>query len=127
VFVVVTSDGTESSAGVDDKQLNTWLRSLPARGISVHAVTLKFKGDGIGEAIAQMATQNAGGRYDFINTPNSLPEKMKTLAEQIAKDFEQASTKYRLDFVTDSADWSRIQVHVAREGTRLEISASRVK
>ena len=127
VFVVVTSDGNESSTGVDEKRLDAWLSVLSARGISAHAITLKFKGTGLGETIAHTATQNAGGRYDFINSPSSLPEKMKMLAEQIAKDFEQAATKYQVDFVTDSKDWNRVEMRVARDGARLEISQGRLR
>ncbi len=127
VFVVVTSDGNESSTGVDENGLNAWLGALPARGISAHAITLKFKGTGLGEAVAQTATRNAGGRYDFINSPNSLSEKMKTLAERIAKDFEQGATKYQVDFVTDSKDWKKVEISVARDGARLEISQGRLR
>ena len=40
VFVIFTSDGTESSAGGHEKEFNEWAVALGARGATVHAFVL---------------------------------------------------------------------------------------
>jgi len=126
VFVIITGDGGESSAGANEKKFNDWLRALPARGISAHGVSLKLKGGGTPEMIAQHVSQTAGGQYDFINTSNSLPGKMKGIAEQLAQDFERGRTKYEITFLTDAAD-RPVSIGVARQGVFLEMSAGRLR
>ncbi|MBI3402380.1 MAG: hypothetical protein HY048_13245 [Acidobacteria bacterium] len=79
--------------GAHDKQFNQWTLAQPERGTLSHAIVMKFQGNGVPEMIAMNVTQNSGGRYDFINTGNSLPEKMKALATQMADDYKQASVK----------------------------------
>jgi len=41
VFVIFTSDGTESSAGAREKEFTKWSVDLGARGVTVHAFVLK--------------------------------------------------------------------------------------
>lgn len=41
VFVIFTSDGTESSAGAREKELNTWNAAIGTRGVTVHAFVFK--------------------------------------------------------------------------------------
>lgn len=126
VFVIVTSDGTESSAGAHEKEFNQWAVALGARGATVHALVLKVgKGGGVPDVVAMNLTQNTGGRFDMMNTSNSIPEKLKTLATQIAGDHKAMGAWYRLEFQTDSADFRPIDVGVARSGVRLQISDRR--
>jgi hypothetical protein len=135
VFVLVTTDGTESSAGAHEKEFNQWVQGLPVRGASVHAFVLKLKpggpaqgagSPGLPEIIAMNLTQNTGGRYDVSNTSNSLPEKLKALAGQMAADAKQLSTKYQVEYTTDSPTASPgLEIAVARAGVRIQMSYQR--
>jgi len=127
VFVIFTSDGTESSAGAHEKAFNKWAVGLGARGATVHAFVLKANrgGGGTPDVIAMTLTRNTGGRYDMMNTTNALPEKMKALAERLALDHRRMTAWYRIDFQTDTAEFTPINVGVARGGVRLEISDRR--
>jgi methylmalonyl-CoA mutase cobalamin-binding subunit len=126
VFVIVTSDGTEISAGAHEKEFNQWVVALAQRGVSVHAFVFKTgKGSGIPEMIAQNATHNTGGRYDMMNTTTSLPEKMKMLAAQLAADAQKISTWYTVEFQTESAELKPIDVAVPRNGVKLQMSYRR--
>jgi len=126
VFVIFTSDGTESSAGAHENAFNKWAVGLGARGATVHAFVLKAnRGGGTPDLIAMTLTRNTGGRYDMMNTSNALPEKMKALAERLALDHRRMTAWYRIDFQTDAAEATPINVGVARSGVRLEISDRR--
>jgi VWFA-related protein len=126
VFVIFTSDGTESSAGAREKEFNTWNLAIGARGVTVHALVLKNnKGGGMPDVVAANLTRNTGGRYDVMNTTNALPDKMKTLAEQLALDHRKMTAWYQVDFQSDATEFKPIDVGVARSGVRLEISDRR--
>jgi hypothetical protein len=126
VFVIFTSDGTESSTGSREKEFMKWSPMLGPRGITVHAFVLKTpKGSGMPEIVVENLTHNTGGRYDVMNTTNALPDKMKVLGEQLALDHRNMSAWYELDFQTDAADFGPVDVGVQREGVRLQISNGR--
>jgi VWA domain-containing protein len=127
VFVIVTGDGGEASAPASEKKFNDWLYALPLRGISAHAISLKYHGGGNPEIIAAHVAQTAGGHYDFINTSNSLPEKMKAIAALLAHDYDTAATRYQISFMSEAADTSPVDVGVARDGVKLQLSAGRVR
>lgn len=126
VFVIFTSDGTESSSGAREKEFMKWAVALGARGVTAHAFVLKTpKGSGMPEIVAENLAQNTGGRYDVMNTTTALPDKMKALAEKLALDHRNMSAWYEVDIQTDATEFRPINVGVAREGVRLQISDRR--
>jgi hypothetical protein len=126
VFVIVTADGAEASAGANEQRFNQWLRALPARDIAAHAIAIKYKGGGMPEVIASEVVQMAGGRYDFINTSNSLPDKLKAIAAGMTADYERASAEYQVEFSSDLPN-AALVVGVARPGVRFETSQTRLR
>ncbi len=127
VFVIVTSDGAEGSSGANEKKFNDWIRALPGRGVAIHAIAIKYKGGGMPEIIASHVTQTAVGHYDFVNTSNSLPDKLKAIGEHIAHEFELASPKYEVTFASPMAPGSSVVVGVQRPGVKFEISQTRLR
>jgi Mg-chelatase subunit ChlD len=125
VLVVVTADGAESSSPANEKKFNDWIVALPGRGMSAHAFALKYRGGGTPEIVAAHVAQSAGGRFDFMNTSNSLPEKLKELGARLAADYTAMTTRYEVEFQTDSTDMKPIDVAVARAGVRLQMSYRR--
>jgi hypothetical protein len=125
VFVILTADGTEGSAGANEKKLNDWVGALPSRGISAHAIVIKYRGGGQPEVVASHVVQTAGGRYEFINTSNSVPERLTALAKSIGGDARQMSTKYEVDFLTDANDQVPVDIGVARAGVVVQLSYRR--
>jgi Mg-chelatase subunit ChlD len=126
VFVIVTADGTEASAGAHEKKFNDWVVALPSRGIAAHAVVVKYRGGALPEIVANHVALTAGGVYEYINTSNSLPEKLKAIADQVSRDYERASTKYEVTFTTDTAG-GPVMVGVAREGVKIETTQGRLR
>jgi len=126
VFVIVTSDGTESSTGSREKEFMKWTPLLGPRGVTVHAFVLKTpKGSGMPDVVVENLTHNTGGRYDVMNTTTALPDKMKALGEQLALDHRNMSAWYELDFQTDATDLAPVNVGVQRDGVRLQIANGR--
>ncbi|MGH9142934.1 MAG: VWA domain-containing protein [Vicinamibacterales bacterium] len=126
VVVIFTSDGTESSAGARQKEFRNWMPMLGPRGFTVHAFVMKTpKGSGMPDVVAESLARNTGGRYDVMNTTMALPDKMKTLGEQLALDHRNMSMWYEVDVQTDTSELGPVDVAVKREGVRLQISNSR--
>lgn len=126
VFVIVTGDGADGSAPANEKKLNEWVRALPSRGIGAHAISLKYKGGGTAEVVAAHVASTAGGYYDFMNTSNSLPDKMKAIADRLTQDFERASVKYDVRFASESPE-GLVTVGVLRDGVRVGTSNTRLR
>jgi Mg-chelatase subunit ChlD len=125
VFVIVTGDGPEGSAGANEKKFNDWVVALPSRGISAHAIVMKFKGGGMPEVVANHVAVSAGGIYDFVNTSNSLPDKLKAIGDRIAADAKQMSTWYEVEFQSETPQPQPVDVGVARGGVKLRMSYQR--
>jgi Mg-chelatase subunit ChlD len=127
VFVIVSGDGAESSAGANEKKFNDWAKALPARGVAAHGVVLKAKSGGMPEVVTSHVVQNAGGFYDVMNTSNGLPAKLAAIAQQLARDFESVQTKYEIAFQTDATDNGPVSIGVAREGAILRMTNGRLR
>jgi len=125
VFVVITSDGPEGSAGANEKKFNDWVVALPSRGISAHAIVMKFKGGWVPEVFANHVAVSAGGMYDFINTSNSLPDKLKAIGDRIAAEARQMSTWYEVEFQSEAPQPQPVDVGIARGGVKLQMSYQR--
>jgi von Willebrand factor type A domain len=83
VFVILTGDGTESSATTDEKTFSGWLTSLPTRHAMVGAIVIKVKGSGVPEQVATAATQASGGYFTTIGSGAGLADKLAELARKI--------------------------------------------
>lgn len=127
IFVIVTGDGAEASSPANEKKFNEWLRALPGRGVGVHALVMKFKGGGLPEAIASHVTTTAAGHYDYMNTSNTMPEKLKALAELIMKQFELASTKWEVTYTSDAKATGEVIVGIARPGVKFQTTQTRLR
>lgn len=125
VFVILTADGSEASAQSSERKFNEWMRDLPIRAISAHAFALKYRGGNLPDEIARQVAQNTGGRFDFMNTSNALPDKLKGLGEQLAADAKAMSSWYELTFDTNGDGTAPVEISVARAGARVKVSYRR--
>lgn len=126
VFVIVTGDSSESSAPANETPFNKWLTDLPERGIAAHAFALKYRGGGFPDLVAQHVVQTAGGHFDFMNTANGLPDKLKTLGEQIANDAREMTHWYEVEFETNSDGAPTVEIGVTRPSVGIRVAYRRV-
>jgi hypothetical protein len=82
-LVVLTGDGGESSA-TSEQQFNKWLNAMTTRHMLFEAVVLKFKGNGLPEAIVDSVAQATRGHVETTTVVNALADKMKSLAAKLA-------------------------------------------
>src|SRR5262245_21686457 len=127
IFVILTGDGADASAGANEKKFNQWAGAVPVRGIGIHAISLKFKGGGIAEFYANQVAQAADGYYDVMNTSSALPEKTKVIAGRIMSDYQRAAEKYDVTFVSDMPAGTPIVVGVARTGVTFKTTQTRLR
>lgn len=132
VFVIFTSDGNEASSGGRENEFMKWALTLGPRGVTAHALVLKTpKGRGLPEAggmpeiVAENLAQNTGGDYVVMNTTAALADKMRALAQTLARAHRNMTGWYALDIQTAATEASAVDVTVGREGVRLQISNSR--
>jgi hypothetical protein len=128
VYVIVTSDGTESSTGADDREFNRWMDSIRFRAVTVHGVVIKSSNkNGLPEVITNNTALNTGGHYESILASSALPEKMKTLATEMNSDFEKMATRYQIDFETDTlGQLANVEAGINREGVKMQVSYQRL-
>ena len=124
---MATARGSEGSAGSHENEFNRWLNAMRPRGITAHVILIKNRGNGLTEIIASAVAENSGGRYEVVNTPNSIPDKMKGIAAELGDDYTVAKTRYQVEFATDAADSLPVDVGVARDGVSLKIMQTRVR
>ena len=132
VFVIVTGNGNEVSGGGRENEFMRWALALGPRGVSAHALVLKTpKGRdlpeavGMPEIVAENLAQNTGGEYDVMNTTGGLADKMKALAQTLARSHRNMNGWYAVDIQTPADDAKAVDVTVAREGVTLRISDRR--
>jgi Mg-chelatase subunit ChlD len=129
VYVIFTSDGTEGSAGGRENEFTRWALLLGQRGISAHALVLKTpKGRGLPESnglpqiVAENLTQNTGGDYDVMNSTAILPDKMKAVAQTLARSHRNMHGWYALDIQSAETEEKPVVVTLAgRDGVTLRI------
>jgi hypothetical protein len=126
VFVIVTGDGTEGSTPATENKFNDWAKMLPPRGVSAHAIVIKYRGGGTPEVYANHVAATTGGVYEFMNTSNVLAEKMKVISDRLAQDFETVSQKYQVTFESEAVMGS-VMVGIARDGVRVETTQGRLR
>ena len=82
VFVIFTSDGTESRPARARRVHEMGAAAWAARHHRARVRDENAKGSGMPDVVAENLTRNTGGRYDVMNTTTALPEKMKALGER---------------------------------------------
>ena len=73
--------------------------------------------------LAENLAQNTGGEYEVMNTTPALPDKMKALAQALARDHRNMGGWYAVDIQSPLTESKVIDVKiVAREGAHLQIA-----
>jgi hypothetical protein len=127
VFVIVTTDGTESSV-TRDFEFNRFVDRVIARGSVVHALVLSKRGGGLQTNVSMNLTRNTGGHYEALAASTALPDRMAALAKLMSDQHATVSGQYRLVYASEAANReATVQVRVAGSGLKLEVLRRRVQ
>ena len=126
VFVIAVTDNGESLRQPRVVDYNRFMADFLLRGGSAHGVIVQGRGTGQVTDFARNLVQNTGGLFGIINLANSLPERMKGIAERLAADHQKMINWYELEYPSDAKlQEPRIQVNVGRPGVNLRMSPLR--
>lgn len=132
VFVIFTSDGTETSGGGRENEFMKWALAVGPRGITAHSLVLKTpQGRGLPETsgmpqiVAENVAQNTGGEYEVMNTTAILADKMKGLGQTLARAHRNMNGWYAVDIQTTASEARPVDLVVARPGAFLQVSDRR--
>jgi len=126
VFVIVTTDNGESYRDPDIPAYNAFMTDFRARAGLVHAVILQGRRTGPVSVLIANLTDNVAGSRAVMNTDNSLPARMKEIAERLAEDHGKMRGRYEVAFEGDPfVVQPVVAVSLAREGGRVLMSVRR--
>lgn len=126
VFVIVTTDNGETYREPDVASYNTFMTDLRARGATVHAIIMQGKRTGPVSVFATNLTDNVAGSRAIINTDNSLPARMRAIAEQLADDHDKMRGRYEVAFEGDpKVVQPVVSVSITRPGAKVLMSVRR--
>lgn len=119
VFVMVLTDGTESSGHYNENEYVDLVNELITKSITVHVVLLSSRG---GSAVNQYAlnlTENTGGIYENIAAATGLGQTLVDVAERMNAHYENVSKRYRVVYERPNPPGARISASIARPGARI--------
>ena len=124
IFMVVTFNGPENS-NLNPKQLEQFVDALRARPVVVYGVNVTPRGPAVQTTVLTHLAESTGGAIETISIPTALPDKMKTIADRIVRDYSPLSTQYVLTYESDRSEGqgASIELAVAREGVRSSVGA----
>ena len=125
VFVLVLTDGTESSGHYDDDDYTELVTELVTRGVTIHAVVLSSRGGSDVTTYGLNLTQNTGGAYEAIVAATGLEASLRELASRIGAHYAEVSTRYRVVYERPDPAGARISMSVARSGVGVRVFADR--
>ena len=125
-FVIVTTDNGDNSKEPDVVAYNKFMNDFVARGGAAHAVIVMGKRTGPVTDLVTNLVENVQGFHLTLNTDNSLPERMKDIAERLDIDHRVMMNRYQITYAGNPAIAAPVvNVSVSRDDVRLQMSARR--
>ncbi len=125
-FVIVTTDNGEGRSEPDFVAYNKFMNDFVARGGAAHAVILAGKQTGAVTDLVMNLVDNVGGLRQTLNTANSLPARLKDIAERLDIDHRIMMSRYEIAYAGDPKITAGVvNVTVSRDDLRLQMSTRR--
>lgn len=116
IFVIVASDGGESSANMNQNEYTNLVDELIANGVTVHIMVLQNRGGSDVTNYAINLTELTGGIYESFGAGTRLATALPELAERMARHYLEVSQRYRVLYERPDPPGSSLSIGVAREG-----------
>lgn len=126
MFVILTTDMTDSQREPDVARYNTFMNDFLARGGNAHAVLMAGKRSGPVTDLTLNLVENVGGLYTPLVADSGLPDRLAAIARRLAEDHLQMRDRYEVEFAGDTKmSKAIVNVGVSRPGVTLDMSARR--
>ena len=126
VFVILTTDMTDSQREPDVARYNKFMNDFLARGGNAHAVLMAGKRSGPVSDLTMNLVQNVGGMYTPLVADSGLPQRLTAIARRLAEDHLQMRDRYEVEFTGEAkAVQATVNVGVSRAGVMLDMSPRR--
>jgi len=125
VYLLLTTDAVLDN-NLPSEEVNKMFADLQARGTTVHTLAMQNKGPSVTTEFAMTLSKNTGGSFNLLTTVNALAGRLKEVGTQIAEDHQKMSTRYQLEYVSETAGpGTAVSVAVRRAGVSRTISFRR--
>ena len=125
-FVIVTTDNGDTTKEPDVVAYNKFMNDFVSRGGAAHAVILSGKRTGPVTDLVTNLVDNVGGFRQTLITDNSLPERLREIAERLDIDHRVMMNRYEIAYAGDPAIAAPVvNVTVSRDDVRLQMSTRR--
>jgi hypothetical protein len=125
-FVIVTTDNGDTRREPDVETYNRFMNDFLARGGAAHAVIVSGQQTGPVTDLTTNLVDNTGGLRQTLNTSNSLPSRLKDIAERIDIDHRIMMNRYEVAYAGDpKVTGGVVNVNVSRTDLRLQMSTRR--
>ena len=125
-FVIVTTDNGDGRSEPDVKAYNKFMNEFLARGGAAHAVLLSGVQTGSVTELTHNLVDNLGGLRQTLNTSNSLPSRLREIAERLDIDHRLMMNRYEIAYDGDpKVTAGMVNVTVARDDLRVQMSTRR--
>ena len=126
VFVILTTDMTDSQREPDVARYNKFMNDFLARGGNAHAVLMAGKRSGPVTDLTLNLVENVGGLYTPLVADSGLPDRLAAIARRLAEDHLQMRDRYEVEFAGETKmSKAIVNVGVSRPGVALDMSARR--
>ena len=126
VFVIVTTDNGDARKEPDVVSYNKFMNDFVARGGAAHALIIVGKQTGPVTDLVSNLVDNVQGFRQTLNTDNSLPERMRDIAERLDIDHRTMMNRYQITYAGDPAVTAPfVNITTSRDDVRLQMSARR--
>jgi len=126
VFVIVTTDNGDGRREPDIVAYNKFMNDFLARGGAAHAVILAGKQTGSVTDLVTNLVDNMGGLRQSLSTSNSLPARLKDIAERLDIDHRIMMNRYEIAYAGDATiTAANVNVILSRDDLRLQMSTRR--
>ena len=116
VFVVVATDGAESSGNMNQNEYAKLVNELISNVATVHIMLLSTRGGSVVTDYAINLTDSTGGPYEVFSAGTRLATALPELATRPGTHYDEVSKRYRVIYERPDTPGASVSVRVARDG-----------
>ncbi len=116
VFVLVLTDGSESSSFYNDDEYAEFIGMLISNDIAVHTMIFSQRGGSNVSQYSLNITENTGGLYENLASETGMADALTRIATRLGENYEQVSKRYRIIYEKPDPPGTQISIQLNRPG-----------